>query len=262
MHVEVCEDPRAVALRVADLVADEVAGRPDAVLGLPTGATPLPVYDELVRRVARGALDCSGVRVFLLDEYVGLDADDPRSYRATIRRDATDPLGIPHERVHGPCGEADDPERAAADYEVAIAVAGGIDLQLAGIGRNGHVAFNEPGTDLALGTHVAVLSPQTRADNARFFPAGSVPLRAITQGPATLLAARRLVLVATGTAKSAALADAVGGPVGARCPASVVQSHPDAVVVADRAAAQLLDPRWCGEAPTPGGPKRLGRVRP
>lgn len=240
-QVEVLADADAVALRVADLVADVVADRPAAVLGLPTGSTPLPAYRELARRVAAGQLDLGGVRVFLLDEYAGLHPDDPRSYRATIRREATRPLGVPDTSVFGPAGEAADPDAAAADYEALIASMGGVDMQVAGIGRNGHVAFNEPGTPLDARTHVATLSEVTRADNAGFFAGDAVPRRAITQGPATIGAARRLVLVATGEAKAAAVAAAVRGPVSEACPASLVQRHPNALVVLDRTAARRLE---------------------
>lgn len=241
VRIEVFEDPDAVGRRVADLLAGVVARTPDAVLGLPTGSTPLPAYRELARRVASGALDLSGVEVFILDEYAGLPASDPRSYRATIRREVTDPCAIPGDRVHGPEGDAADPAAAAAAYEAAIEAAGGVDLQVVGIGRNGHVAFNEPGTPLDRRTHEVTLSDSTRADNARFFAGGEVPTRALTQGPATIAAARRLVLVATGAAKAEAVAAAVTGPVTAACPASIVQRHPAAIVVVDVDAARLLD---------------------
>lgn len=241
LAVEVCFDADAVGRRVADLLCAAVRHRPDAVLGLPTGATPLPTYRELAQRVAAAAVELTGVRVTILDEYVGLHSDDPRSYRATIRREATRPLGVPDAQVFGPAGEAADPEAAADAYEVLLVSLGGVDLQVVGIGRNGHVAFNEPGTPLDTRTHVATLSEATRADNARFFDGDEVPIRAITQGPATIAAARRLVLVATGEAKATAVAAAVTGPVSAACPASLVQRHPDALVVLDRAAAQRLE---------------------
>lgn len=246
MVVEVCADAEAVGRRVADLLCATVSRHPRAVLGLPTGSTPLPTYRELDRRVAAGELDATGVRVLILDEYVGLAPDDPRSYRATIRRQVTGPLGIPDAHVFGPAGEAADPEAAAADYEALIASLGGVDLQVVGIGRNGHVAFNEPGTPLEARAHVATLSDATRADNACFFDGDEVPARAITQGPATIAAARRLVLVATGSAKAAAVAAALTGPVSAACPASLVQRHSDVLVVLDGDAAQLLEHRGTG----------------
>lgn len=246
MVVEICADAEAVGRRVADLLCATVRHHPHAVLGLPTGSTPLPTYRELARRVAAGTLDATGVRVVILDEYVGLAPDDPRSYRATIRREATQPLGVPDALVFGPAGEAADPDAAAADYEALIASMGGVDLQVVGIGRNGHVAFNEPGTPLDARTHVARLSEVTRADNAAFFGADEVPTRAITQGPATIGAARRLALVATGAAKAAAVAAALAGPVSSACPASLVQRHPDVLVVLDGDAAQLLDHRGSG----------------
>lgn len=245
-RVEVFDGPGDVGARVADLVAATVEARPDAVLGLPTGGTPGPVYAELVRRSAAGEIDLRRVRVFLLDEYVGLGRSHPRSYRATIARELTDAVGVPDDAVRGPVTDG-DLDTACRAYDDAVRAAGGVDLQLLGIGRNGHIAFNEPGTPFELTTHTAVLSEPTRRDNARFFtdPA-EVPTLAVTQGPALILEARRLVLVATGAAKADAVAAALEGPVSPECPASVIRRHPDAVVVLDRAAAGRLRP-----APTP-----------
>jgi glucosamine-6-phosphate deaminase len=246
LRIEVCDDVSDVACRVADVICALLDDHPAAVLGLSTGATPLPIYRELIRRVVSGEVTARSARVFLLDEYVGLASDDPRSYRATILREATRPLGIPDDQVVGPCGEAGDLESAAAAYDRAIDAAGGIDLQLAGIGRNSHVAFNEPGTPWNLRTHVATLTADTRSANASFFPDGDVPVSALTQGPATIAAARRIVLVATGGHKAAAVAAAVAGPVTEACPASMLQCHDDALVVVDRDAARLLDPSGRG----------------
>jgi glucosamine-6-phosphate deaminase len=255
VQVEVYPNADTVARRVADLVAAEVAARPDAVLGLPTGSTPLPTYRELTRRVEDDELDLARVRVVILDEYVGLGADDPRSYRATIRREATRPLGIPDGHVVGPSGEASDLEAAAAAFDDTIVALGGVDLGLVGIGRNGRVGFNEPGTPLDRRSHVTTLTDATRADNARLFHGGEVPTAALTQGPATIVAARRLVLVATGAAKAAAVAAAVEGPVTPDCPASIVQTHPDVVVVLDAAAAEQLA---AGSLVVPDGPPGAG----
>jgi glucosamine-6-phosphate deaminase len=240
VRVEVFADADAVARRVADLIAEVVSARPDAVLTLPTGSTPVRTYSELARRVANGELDVAAVRVVLLDEYVGLEPDDQRSMLATLQREATRVLGIPDARVLGPHLEVTDPETAAARFDADIAALGGVDLALLGIGRNGHVGFNEPGTPLDMRSHVANLTATTRADNARSFGSGDVPAQAVTQGPATIAAARRLILMATGGAKAPAVAAGVTGPVSPHCPASIVQVHADAIVVVDTAAAQLL----------------------
>jgi glucosamine-6-phosphate deaminase len=225
-----------VARRVARLVAQ----KPDAVLGLATGSSPLPLYRALQRRVREG-LDLSRVRGFALDEYVGLSPDDPRSYAATIDREVTRPLGLDPARVRVPDGAAADLRAAAEEYERAIAAAGGIDLQVLGIGTMGHLGFNEPGSSLASRTRVKTLTPQTRQDNARFFDEdGEPPIHCITQGLGTILEARSLVLFAAGEGKAAAVAAAVEGGVSAACPASVIQLHPSATVYLDEAAAGRL----------------------
>jgi glucosamine-6-phosphate deaminase len=242
MEVVPLPDPGAVARVAADVVEAQVRGRPDSVLGLATGSTPVPTYDELARR---GGVDYDDVTVFILDEYVGLPPGHPQSYLATIRREATDALGIDPGRVHAP-----DPELlpdAGVAYEQLIASAGGIDLQVLGIGADGHLAFNEPGSSLGSRTRIKTLTAQTRADNARFFDgdahAEEVPRHALTQGLGTILEARHLVLLATGPTKAAAVAAAVEGPLSASCPASVLQLHPRATVLVDRDAGAGLE-RW------------------
>lgn len=225
-----------VAEHAADAIAEHL--RPGAVLGLATGSTPLPVYAELLRRRDEESISFDGVRGFTLDEYLGLPRTHPQSYHAVIRRELTDAAGI---AVDGPDGEAADVPAECARYEAAIAAAGGIDVQLLGIGSDGHIGFNEPGSSLASRTRVKTLTPRTRRDNARFFDSlDDVPVHVITQGLATILEAGHLVLVATGAAKAAAIAAAVEGPVSASCPASVLQLHPHATVFLDDAASSDL----------------------
>ena len=237
MEVVITSSPGEVA---ADAVAGHV--RPGAVLGLATGSSPLPVYEELLRRRDAGSLSFDGVRAFTLDEYLGLPRSHPQSYHSVIRRDFTDRAGI---EVDGPDGEATDVPAEARRYEDAIAAAGGIDVQLLGIGTDGHIGFNEPGSSLASRTRTKTLTPQTRQDNARFFDSvDDVPVHVLTQGLGTILDARHVVLVATGAAKAAAVAAAVEGPVSAFCPASVLQLHPHVTFVVDSDAAtelRLLD---------------------
>ena len=241
MEVIVLPGPDDVARVAADVVAGVVRRRPDAVLGVATGSSPVGVYAELARRVGAGELDLSGVTAFALDEYVGLPPGHPEAYAAVVHRDVTGPLRLDPARVHVPDGRADDLEAAAEAYERAIADAGGVDLQLLGIGANGHVGFNEPTSSFGSRTRIKTLTARTRADNARFFASPEeVPLHCLTQGLGTILEARRLLLVAQGEAKAAAVAAAVEGPLTSMCPGSALQLHPRATVVVDEAAAARL----------------------
>jgi glucosamine-6-phosphate deaminase len=238
-----------VIMPTADEVAEVVAGaiegllrrRPDCVLGLATGSSPLPVYDELVRRHASAALSFADASAFLLDEYVGLPAGHRESYRAVIEREFTSRVDFDPARVNGPDGGAADLPAACASYDAAIRAAGGVDLQLLGVGSDGHIGFNEPGSSLASRTRLKTLTSQTRLDNARFFGSlDEVPHHVLTQGVGTILEARHLVLVAHGFRKADAVARTVEGPVSAFFPASALQLHPHASVVIDEAAATSL----------------------
>ncbi len=237
----VIDRPEVLAALAADAVEAVVRRRPDAVLGLATGSSPLAVYDELARRHAAG-LSFARVRAFLLDEYVGLPPGHPERYRTVIERDVVARLDLPSAAVAGPDGGAADLPAACADYERAIAAAGGVDLQILGIGTDGHVAFNEPGSSLASRTRVKTLTEQTRRDNARFFggDVDAVPRHVLTQGLGTISEARHLVLVATGRRKAEAVHQLVEGPVSAMWPASVLQMHPHVTVLVDEAAAGRL----------------------
>ena len=224
---------------VAEEIARLIRERADAVLGLATGSTPMPVYEAL-RESLRG-VDVSRVRGFALDEYVGLDPAHPESYRSVITREVVEPLGLDPSLVQVPDGRVDGIEQAGDAYERAIAAAGGVDLQLLGIGTDGHIGFNEPGSSFASRTRVKTLTRQTREDNARFFDSvDDVPMHCITQGLGTILDARHLVLLAFGEAKAEAVAGAVEGPVTASLPGSAIQLHPHVTVVVDEAAASRL----------------------
>jgi len=231
-----------IAVVVADIVERAVRQRPAAVLGLATGSTPLPAYQELIRRHRAGTgPSWDEVTTFNLDEYVGLPAGHEQSYLATIRRELTDALGLDPARVHGPDPDEAGLPTAGERYEAAITAAGGVDLQILGIGTNGHLAFNEQGSSLDSPTRIKTLTVQTRQDNARFFgSAREVPQHVLTQGIGTILRARHLVLIATGVGKADAVAAAVEGPVSASCPASVLQLHPHATVLVDGAAGCRL----------------------
>lgn len=226
---------------VADAVERLLRRRPGAVLGLATGSSPLRVYAELVRRHRSGGLSFEDARAFLLDEYVGLPAGHAQAYRNVIRTEFTALVDFADGAVQGPDGDTDDVPTECRRYERAITAAGGVDLQLLGIGGDGHLGFNEPGSSLVSRTRIKTLTSRTRADNARFFDSPEqVPHHVLTQGLGTILDARHLVLLAGGEAKAAAVVAAVEGPVSALCPASVLQQHPHVTVVLDDAAAGQL----------------------
>jgi glucosamine-6-phosphate deaminase len=241
MEVVIAPGP-ALARLAADGVEALLRRRPDAVLGLATGSSPLAVYDELARRHAEQGLSFARARGFMLDEYVGLPADHPERYRNVIEREIASRVDFAPGAVQGPDGLATDLVAACDAYEQAIADAGGVDLQLLGIGTDGHVAFNEPGSSLASRTRVKTLTRQTREDNARFFggDVDQVPTHCLTQGLATIMSARHLVLLATGRGKAEAVHQLVEGPVSAMWPATILQHHRHVTVLVDDAAASRL----------------------
>jgi glucosamine-6-phosphate deaminase len=241
MEVVIVRSAAELGVVVADAVEALVARKPHAVLGLATGSSPLPVYDELIRRCADGRVSFARATAFLLDEYVGLPPGHPESYRSVIERLFTSRVDLGAGAVHGPDGAAADVTAACRAYEDAIAAAGGVDLQLLGVGGDGHIGFNEPGSSLGSRTRLKTLTSQTLADNARFFATQEeVPRHVLTQGVGTILDARHLVLVAAGASKAVPLARVVEGPVTAMVPGSALQLHPHVSVVADEAAAAGL----------------------
>ena len=238
MEVVIVADAPAAGVVGADIVTALLTRTPDAVIGLATGSSPLPVYGELIRRNRRGELSFATATAFLLDEYVGLPPSHPASYRRFIDRELVSQVDLRPDRVHGPDGAAADVAAECGRYELAIAAAGGVDVQLLGIGADGHIGFNEPGSSLGSRTRIKTLTEQTRRDNARFFDGlADVPRHVMTQGVGTILDARHLVLVATGAGKAGPIARAVEGPVTAMVPASALQLHPHVTVVVDEAAA-------------------------
>ena len=240
MDVVIVEDQEALGRAAASLVVEGLRADPRLVLGVATGSSPVTTYRALVA-TRRDGLDFTRVRCVALDEYVGIPESDPASYHSFVRREIAVPLDILPQNVLVPDGNAPDPTAACAAFEDAVRGLGGVGIQLLGIGRNGHVGFNEPGSPFGSRTRVARLSPTTRADNARFFPRPEdVPTHCLTQGLGTILDAARIVLVASGSHKAAAVSAAVEGPVTEACPASVLQRHPDATVIVDRDAAARL----------------------
>lgn len=230
---------------VATYVADRIARAVESgvtVLGVATGASPIPTYAALVQRSDRGEIDVRRCHLVLLDEYIGIPSRDPLSFHATIVRQLAEPLGIPSARVHGPDGMADDLEAASEQFEQRIIELGGVGLQVLGIGRNGHIGFNEPGTPRELPAHVAELSATTLADNADVFAGAgtSAPTRAITQGIATISRANAVVLIATGAAKANAIQRLSRGEDSLDLPASALLHHHDATIVIDRACRAAM----------------------
>jgi glucosamine-6-phosphate deaminase len=240
MTVEVLDDYEAVTARVEGEVARAIAAGP-LTLGLPTGRTPIGLYDRLVR----AGLDWSRVRTFNLDEFASLGPRDPGSFRAFMDRHLFGRVNLPSGAIGFLRGDAADAEAECARYDAALDKAGGLDLLLLGLGGNGHVGFNEPGPTLTAASHVVTLHDDTRRANADGFGGDwrQVPARALTLGMRQILAARRVVLMATGPAKAEAVAAMVEGPLTTACPASWLQVVGRCLVVVDRAAASRLGPR-------------------
>ncbi len=232
------EEMSAVAARQ---IADLINAKPDAVLGLATGSTPLGVYRELVRMHLEEGLDFSEVRTFNLDEYVGLGPQDRQSYHCFMHEHLFQHVNLTPRNTHIPSGTTRNYPAFCAWYERRIEDCGGIDLQILGIGGDGHIAFNEPGSSLASRTRLKTLARETIEDNARFFDRKEdVPIYAITMGVGTILEARHCLLLASGTSKAHPIAQAVEGPVTAMCTASALQLHPHVTVYLDEAAAGAL----------------------
>lgn len=237
MEIIIQPTPEAATAIAARLIARLLKEKPDAVLGLATGSTPLPLYRALVDM----QLDWRRVRTFNLDEYLGLAPEHPQSYHHFMWENLFRHVNIRPENVHIPDGLASDVPAFCADYEARIRAVGGIDLQLLGIGSDGHIGFNEPSSSLASRTRIKTLTQRTRADNARFFAsADEVPSHVITMGIGTIMEARTNLLLAFGAKKAQALAEAAEGPVTAMNPASALQLHSDTRVCLDEAAATQL----------------------
>jgi glucosamine-6-phosphate deaminase len=244
MEVVIKRDYEQMSKTAAQIVVDVLNTKPNAVLGMATGSTPLGLYQELVRLHKAGGVDFSRVTTFNLDEYVGLPPNHPQSYHYFMHEHFFQHVNIPRHNINIPSGTTSNYPAFCAWYEGRIAECGGIDLQILGIGSDGHIAFNEPGSSLSSRTRLKTLSKMTIDDNARFFDRREdVPVYAITMGVGTILDARRLVLVASGKAKSKAIAQAVEGPVTSMVSASAIQMHREATVLVDDAAAAGLTMR-------------------
>jgi glucosamine-6-phosphate deaminase len=241
--VEIIIAPSAgeASAEAARIAGSLIRSKPRAVLGLATGSTPLVFYDELAAAHARGEIDFAEVSTFNVDEYVGLGPDHPQSYAEFMREHFFSRINIARWRIHMPDGLARDIPAHCLEYEVLIREAGGIDLQLLGVGSDGHIGFNEPGSSLGSRTRIKTLTEQTIRDNARFFAsAAEVPRHVITMGVGTILDARRCVVLAFGEGKAAAVAAMAEGPVTADVPASALQFHASCTLFVDDAAASRL----------------------
>ena len=243
MIVKVFENEEFAGRAAADAIIAQISAKPNSVLGLPTGSTPVPTYRALSAACAEGRVSFKDVKTFNLDEYVGLNPAHEQSYRYFMNDNLFNHVDIDIANTNLPCDGSDLDEATAAKYDEKIIAAGGIDFQLLGIGGNGHIGFNEPGGTLASRTHVGVLTEQTRRDNARFFDGDidQVPTHCVTQGLGTIMDSRAHIFIATGEGKADAVKAMIEGGVTQRWPASILQHHPDVTVLLDEAAASKLE---------------------
>lgn len=226
----------------AGILTGLVQTNPKAVLGLATGGTPVGIYEEIVRTFRKGMVSFKSATTFNLDEYVGIPEDHPESYHAYMRKHLFDHVDLDPRRTHIPNGNAKDLERECARYNQLLEDAKQIDLQLLGLGHNGHIGFNEPDHALISGTHIVKLREETRRANARFFNSlDEVPTHALTMGVGTILKAKMILLVVRGADKAEIVRRALKGPITTECPASLLQTHPHVVVLLDSESGRLLN---------------------
>ena len=241
MQVFVYRNEAEVGKAAGMIVASEILKKPDCILGLATGSTPIPTYQEMIRMNKEGILDFSKVRSFNLDEYIGLSPEHVCSYRRFMNEQLFDHINIDKANTHVPCGVGADHEADAKAYDAAVEAAGGIDLQILGIGHDGHIGFNEPGDEFVSGTNIVTLTDMTIDANTRFFEKREdVPRQAITLGNRNIMAAKRIILLATGKGKAKAIAQAIKGNITPRMPASLLQVHPNVQFLLDEDAASEL----------------------
>lgn len=241
MQIHVFENAAQVGQAAATLIAAQVLSKPNAVLGLATGSTPIPAYQELIRLCKAGVVDFSQVRSYNLDEYCNIPEDHEQSYRTFMNVNLFNHINIDIANTHVPNGNAADAEAESAAYDAAIAAAGGIDVQVLGIGRNGHIGFNEPGDSFIYGCHQVTLAQSTIEANRRFFESeADVPRQAISLGIGSIMNARKVLLLATGADKAQAIRDSVHGDINPQVQASILRNHPDVIFLLDKAAAGLL----------------------
>lgn len=241
MNIYTFRDEEQFVQTGANLISSLLHTNPRAKLGLATGSTPVGLYAKLIEMNRQGLVSFAQTTTYNLDEYVGLPENHPESYRTFMNEKFFNHVDIQIERTHVPNGNAADPEAECLNYDKMLEELGPVDLQLLGLGHNGHIGFNEPGEALSGGTHVVELQEKTRNANARFFPTlDDVPTHAITMGVATILKARQILLLVRGEDKAEIVHRALKGPITTECPASLLQCHPNVVVLLDQGAGRLL----------------------
>ena len=240
MDIRIFKNEKEIGAAVGQLFCDYVNDKPGCVLGFATGATPVPTYNYIVEQYNEGKVSFKDVKTFNLDEYCDLPRDDKNSYYTFMHENLFNSVNIKEENVHIPDGNAADPESHAKSYDAMIDEAGGIDIQLLGIGTNGHIGFNEPSDTFSDGTFKVKLTDSTIKSNSIYFDDDSMPRYALTMGINSIMKAKKIVLIATGEAKADAIKATVDGEVTPMCPASVLKNHPDAILLIDKAAAKLL----------------------
>lgn len=242
MKIYIEDNYEAVSKKAALIVASQIILEPKSVLGLATGSTPTGMYQELVRMYSRGEVDFSEVTTFNLDEYYGLPKQHSSSYYTYMMKNFFRHVNVPEDKIHIPNGMAENIVRECLEYEESIRIAGGIDLQILGIGANGHIGFNEPGDKLNVTTHLVGLSAKTIEDNSRFFDnPNEIPVEALSVGIATIMKAKKIVLMACGGNKAEAIREMTSGFVNTQVPASILQTHSDIILISDREAGALIE---------------------
>lgn len=240
MKIIITNSYEEMSKTAAKEIAMQILTKPDSVIGFATGSTPLGLYKELIRYHKEGIIDFSQITAFNLDEYIGLDRSSDQSYVSFMADNLFDAINLPPENRNIPSGIATDMNAECLRYEKAIETAGGIDIQILGIGRNGHIGFNEPGTPFDTITHTLDLTEETISDNTRFFEKkNDVPTRAISMGMKTIMRARKILLLASGENKRAAIRGTINGKISTDLPASVLQLHCNAVVITDKEAGNI-----------------------
>ena len=237
MKIIICKNYDEMSEKSAEIVAAQIKENPNTVLGLATGSTPEGMYALLCEKYAAGALDFSKVKTFNLDEYYPIKKDNDQSYAYFMNKHLFSHINVPAENIHIPNGECADPAEEGPAYDALVAAAGGVDLQILGIGRNGHIAFNEPDEALIMGTHLTSLTESTIEANSRFFASSDdVPRHALTMGIGTIMTAKKIIMMANGADKKEALSYLFNDKLTAAVPASLLKLHPDVTVICDEAA--------------------------
>lgn len=243
MKIFVCKNYDRMSEVAANFLASQVVIKPDSVLGLATGSTPVGTYKELVKKYKNDDLDFSNVTTFNLDEYVNLDRENINSYYSFMYENLFDHVNVPKENINVPDGNAKDLDMYVKEYENKISQYGGVDLQILGIGNNAHIGFNEPDEKFTKGTGVVKLTQSTIDANSRFFDSiEEVPKKAVSMGIGTIMGAKKIVLLASGESKADAINKMINGDIVPQVPASILQLHKDVVVILDRESAKFLDP--------------------